>query len=197
MSSEEVKQKIIITAIECIEQEGFQNVTIRKIAEAAGVNVAAINYHFGSKEQLLEIAMNATLNESYVNNINDYAEMWQSDTRNALKSFLEDTLAGASNYPNLTKAHLSDAFNKNDLNSNSVRRTNDFLSEFHGLISNILRSENELENKMEVVQLFSVFLMTSILPGLFDQFLGVELKTPENQKRFIEVLLKNYLKNYS
>ena len=194
MSSEEVKQKIISTAIECIEQEGFQNVTIRKIAEAAGVNVAAVNYHFGSKEQLLEIAMNTTLNESYINNIQDYAEMWQSDTRNALKSFLEDTLQGTINYPNLTKAHLSDAFNKNDLNSNSVQRTNTFLSELYDLIKSILRSEDEMENKMVVVQLFSVFLMTSMLPGLFDQFLGVELKTPENQKRFIEVLLKNYVK---
>lgn len=194
MSSEEVKQKIISTAIECIEQEGFQNVTIRKIAEAAGVNVAAVNYHFGSKEQLLEIAMNTTLNESYINNIQDYAEMWQSDTRNALKSFLEDTLQGTINYPNLTKAHLSDAFNKNDLNSNSVQRTNTFLSELYDLIKSILRSEDEMENKMAVVQLFSVFLMTSMLPGLFDQFLGVELKTPENQKRFIEVLLKNYVK---
>lgn len=194
MSSEEVKQKIISTAIECIEQEGFQNVTIRKIAEAAGVNVAAINYHFGSKEQLLNIVMNATLNESYINNIQDYAEMWQSDTRNALKSFLEDTLQGTINYPNLTKAPLSDAFNKNDLNSNSVQRTNTFLSELYDLIKSILRSEDEMENKMAVVQLFSVFLMTSMLPGLFDQFLGVELKTPENQKRFIEVLLKNYVK---
>ena len=194
MSSEEVKQKIISTALECIEQEGFQNVTIRKIAEAAGVNVAAVNYHFGSKEQLLEIAMNTTLNESYINNIQDYAEMWQSDTRNALKSFLEDTLQGTINYPNLTKAHLSDAFNKNDLNSNSVQRTNTFLSELYDLIKSILRSEDEMENKMAVVQLFSVFLMTSMLPGLFDQFLGVELKTPENQKRFIEVLLKNYVK---
>ena len=120
--------------------------------------------------------------------------MWQSDTRNALKSFLEDTLQGTINYPNLTKAHLSDAFNKNDLNSNSVQRTNTFLSELYDLIKSILRSEDEMENKMAVVQLFSVFLMTSMLPGLFDQFLGVELKTPENQKRFIEVLLKNYVK---
>ena len=194
MKSEEIKGNIILATINCIEQNGVQAVTIRKIAEMAKVNVAAINYHFGSKGKLFEIVMNATLNESFVQNINDYEEMWQTDTKIALKNFLEDTLAGAINYPNLTKAHISDAFNKNNLNSNSVRRTNDFLSEFHGLISNILRSENEMENKMEVVQLFSVFLMTSMMPGLFDKFLGMDMKTPENQKRFIDVLLKNYLK---
>ena len=75
MSKEEVKQKIIQTTIECIEQKGIQHATIRIIADMAGVNVAAINYHFGSKEQLFQIVMDATLNESFVNNINDFP--WQ------------------------------------------------------------------------------------------------------------------------
>ena len=95
MSSEDVKQKIIMTAIECIESEGLQGVTIRKIADQAGVNVAAINYHFGSKEQLFKIVMNSTLNESFVNNIQDYEDLWLCDTKKALQLFLEDTLQGA------------------------------------------------------------------------------------------------------
>jgi AcrR family transcriptional regulator len=194
MSSDEIKQKIIMTAIECIEAEGLQGATVRKIADRSGVNVAAINYHFGSKKQLLNIVMNATLNESFVNNIQDYEKMWQTDTRTAIQCFLEDTLAGAINYPNLTKAHLSDAFNKNDFTTNSVQRANSFLTEFHGLIGGILRTENEQEGKMATVQLFSVFLMTGMMPGLFNQFLGLEMKDSEVQKQFIKVLLKNYIK---
>jgi len=197
MGSDEIKQKIILSAIECIESEGFQNVTVRKIADQAGVNVAAINYHFGSKEQLLQIAMNTTLNESFVNNINDYEEMWKSDSSNALKCFLEDTFQGAINYPKLTKAHLSDAFNNNNFSTNSVQRINEFLTDLHELIKNILHSNNEMESKLAVMQLFSVFMMTSMMTGLFDQFLGIDLKTAENQKLFIEVLLKNYLKSSS
>ncbi len=194
MSSDEIKQKIILTAIECIERDGFQNVTIRKITDSAGVNVAAINYHFGSKDQLFKIVMNATLNESFVQNIQDYAGMWKSDTRKALQHFLEDTLKGAVNYPNIIKAHLADTFNKNDFDTNSVQRLNVFLSEFHGLIKNILRSEDNLESKVSAVQLFSTILITSMMPGLFDQCLGVELKSSETQKKFIKVLLENYLK---
>jgi len=88
MSSDDIKQKIILTAIGCIEKEGIQGVTIRKIADMSGVNVAAINYHFGSKEQLLNIVMNATLDESFVQNIKDYEEMWKSDTKTAFRLFL-------------------------------------------------------------------------------------------------------------
>ncbi len=194
MGKEEVKHKIILTTIECIEQEGIQGATIRKIADMAGVNVAAINYHFGSKEQLFEIVMNATLNESFVNNIKDYEDLWKSDTRKALHLFLEETLQGAINYPNLTKAHLAKPFIKNDFNTNSVIKINEFLTEFHGLIKNILRSEDDLESKMSAVQLFSSILIIGMMPGLFDKSLGNELRSSENQKKFIKVLIENHIK---
>ncbi|NMD43626.1 MAG: helix-turn-helix transcriptional regulator, partial [Firmicutes bacterium] len=42
------------TAVEIIGREGNLNVTIREIAERAAVNIAAINYHFSSKENLIE-----------------------------------------------------------------------------------------------------------------------------------------------
>ena len=194
MGSNEIKQKIILTAIECIERDGIQGVTIRKIADLAGVNVAAINYHFGSKEQLMNIVMNATLNESFVNNINDYKEMWQSDTKKALQLFLADTLEGAVNYPNLTKAHLADTFIKSDYGTDTVQKLNEFLLEFHGLINNILRPEDNFESKISAIQLFSSILIIGMMPGLFDQSLGNELKCLENQKKFIKVLLENHIK---
>ena len=194
MSKEEVKQKIIQTTIECIEQVGFHSTTIRKIADMAGVNVAAINYHFGSKEQLVNIAMNATLNESFVNNIKDYEELWQKDTRKALQLFLEDTLVGAVNYPNLTKAHFDDTFIKSNYDTNTLNRLNKFLIEFHGLTNNVLRSEDDVKNRIAIAQLFSAFLMIGMMPDLFSKFLNFDLKDKENQKVFVETLLENYCK---
>jgi AcrR family transcriptional regulator len=193
MSSNEIKQKIIMTAIECIEREGIQGVTIRKIADQAGVNVAAINYHFGSKEQLLNIVMNATLNESFVNNIKDYDDLWQSETRKALQLFLEDTLEGALNYPNITKAHLNETFNRSNYETNTVRRLNDFLSEFHNLIQSELKQEAGIESRIVVSQLFSSILMLGMMPDLFNKFLNFDLKNKENQRIFIRTLLKSFL----
>ena len=194
MSSNEIKQKIIMTAIECIEREGIQGVTIRKIADQAGVNVAAINYHFGSKEQLLNIVMNATLNESFVNNIKDYDDLWQSETRKALQLFLEDTLEGALNYPNITKAHLNETFNRSNYETNIVRRLNDFLSEFHNLIQSELKQEAGIESRIAVSQLFSSILMLGMMPELFSEFLNYDLKDKENQQIFVQTLLKNFCK---
>ena len=194
MGKEEVKRKIIQTTIECIEQEGIQGATIRKIADLAGVNVAAINYHFGSKEQLFKIVMNATLNESFVQNINDYEDMWQSDTKKALRFFLEDTLEGAINYPNITKAHLADTFNKSDYNTNTVYRLNDFLTTLHNLVKLELRSETEIESKIAVSQLFASILMFGMMPDLLNEFLNFDLKDKENQQIFVQTLLNNFCK---
>ncbi len=55
--SEDTKTKILDAVIDILGQEGIQNVTIRKIAEITGVNVASLNYHFGTKEKLIHEAM--------------------------------------------------------------------------------------------------------------------------------------------
>lgn len=46
------RERIIDCAGDMFGQKGFRETTIRAIAEAAGVNVAAINYHFRDKEGL-------------------------------------------------------------------------------------------------------------------------------------------------
>lgn len=46
------KRKIFNTALELISEKGT-SVSVREIARKADVNVAAINYHFGSKDNLI------------------------------------------------------------------------------------------------------------------------------------------------
>lgn len=47
-------QKLLIAACEVFAENGFKNTTVRDICTRADVNVAAVNYHFGSKEKLYE-----------------------------------------------------------------------------------------------------------------------------------------------
>ena len=52
--STDKKQNIIDAAITLFAMKGFEGTSIRDLAAAAGVNVAMINYYFGSKEKLFE-----------------------------------------------------------------------------------------------------------------------------------------------
>jgi len=48
------KETIIESAIKLFSIKGFEGTSVREIATDAGVNVAMINYYFGSKEKLFE-----------------------------------------------------------------------------------------------------------------------------------------------
>ena len=50
----ETKEKILDTAQRLIGEQGYSATSVRHIVSEAGVNLAAIHYHFGSKEELLD-----------------------------------------------------------------------------------------------------------------------------------------------
>ena len=50
------REALLDGAKRCLLEKGYARTTARDIAEAAGVSLAAIGYHFGSKESLLEQA---------------------------------------------------------------------------------------------------------------------------------------------
>jgi len=54
MSQPDTKERILDAAEHLFAAEGFHNTSLRAITGAAKANVAAVNYHFGSKEALLE-----------------------------------------------------------------------------------------------------------------------------------------------
>ncbi len=48
------RKNILSTALQLFGQKGYEATSVRDIAAGAGVNIAMINYYFGSKEKLLE-----------------------------------------------------------------------------------------------------------------------------------------------
>ena len=48
------RQQILDAAVELFAEHGFEATSTRMLAAHAGVNVAMINYYFGSKEKLFE-----------------------------------------------------------------------------------------------------------------------------------------------
>jgi AcrR family transcriptional regulator len=47
------REDLLAGALRCLKDKGWARTTVRDIATAAGVNHAAIGYHFGSREALL------------------------------------------------------------------------------------------------------------------------------------------------
>ncbi|MEU3255359.1 TetR family transcriptional regulator [Streptomyces sp. NPDC006997] len=51
------REKLLEAARQCLFDKGYERTTVRDLASAAGVSMAAIGYHFGSKEALLNQAL--------------------------------------------------------------------------------------------------------------------------------------------
>src|SRR5689334_21302266 len=50
----DTKEKLLDTAERLIAENGYVATSLRQIIGEAGVNLAAVHYHFGSKEELLD-----------------------------------------------------------------------------------------------------------------------------------------------
>jgi AcrR family transcriptional regulator len=59
MSKETTAERILRAGTQCFAERGYRGATTRILAEAAGVNVATLAYHFKDKEGLYRAAVNA------------------------------------------------------------------------------------------------------------------------------------------
>ena len=57
----DTKSRILDAAEELFMEHGFEATSLRLITTAAGVNLAAVNYHFGSKEELFQAVLTRRL----------------------------------------------------------------------------------------------------------------------------------------
>ncbi|GAA2238621.1 TetR/AcrR family transcriptional regulator [Kitasatospora cystarginea] len=57
------REDLLAGAKQCLQGKGYARTTVRDIASAAGVSMAAIGYHFGSREELLNAALLQAIDE--------------------------------------------------------------------------------------------------------------------------------------
>lgn len=58
-SDHSTRSRILLAALRAFSTRGFEATTLREITQSAGVNIAAIHYHFGSKEELIKAVVHA------------------------------------------------------------------------------------------------------------------------------------------
>jgi AcrR family transcriptional regulator len=57
------KERILSAAEDLFAKSGFAGASLRQVTSAANVNLAAVNYHFGSKENLINELFKRRLDE--------------------------------------------------------------------------------------------------------------------------------------
>ncbi|MBT1706224.1 TetR/AcrR family transcriptional regulator [Chryseosolibacter indicus] len=94
------RDKILHAARELFEEKGFDATTVRDIANKAEVNVALINYHFGSKELLLTTLIDELSNATHIklSDINKSTADPVAKLQQAMDIMLDKTFANKKYY---------------------------------------------------------------------------------------------------
>ena len=105
VSTGSTRDRILEAAISVIERDGAERATVRAIAAEAGVNLAAINYHYRSKEDLMEAAIASTWSHA-TEDLLKFLEVEPADIGTGVEALILYLLKGGKTYPNVTRAHL-------------------------------------------------------------------------------------------
>src|SRR5438874_13479918 len=75
----ETRTRILDAAEELFMQHGFEGTSMRILTAKAGVNLAAVNYHFGSKDALIESVFRRRLDPMNVARIAELDKLQAAD----------------------------------------------------------------------------------------------------------------------
>jgi TetR/AcrR family transcriptional regulator, regulator of cefoperazone and chloramphenicol sensitivity len=183
--------KIIEAAIACVERYGVKETTVRKIAQEAGVNVAAINYYFRSKEQLMERVQEITLSNAF-----DWSHFsWSDDypPKPRLIAILDHMVMGAQAYPEITRSHFITPLVNKDSGIAAFAALNQFMEKIYcDMVARGAESGDDL--RVALLQAVTASILgIGLHMGLFGDFCPADLSDPAIRKRYIERLVDRLL----
>ncbi len=186
------KDKIINATLHIIHTEGLKHVTIRKITSLAGVNIAAINYHFGSKAMVINEALKHVTVQmkkafSYLEEDNVLPEI-------RLKNFIENYFDTGQKYPSILKNFIN-----HSMYNHCVEAEFEIYMKKRGIkllektLKEILPNEKNLILHMKILQILSALSLPILIGNKSEKMLGIDYEDIKTKDAYIDLLLKSIL----
>jgi len=188
--------RIIRAALTCIEREGIGAVTSRSIAREAKVNLAALNYHFGSKSNVIEKALGIALDSAFRDPIDDFARLMKvhSNVRRAAHALIDEMMAGAIRHPRTGFAVVHDTLVRQKYDTLFAKRLNALMDDLYPLLCDTLRGETEAEKRASLTQLWSAMMFVGLMPQVYQKSLRVDLTHDAKRRAYVQTLVDCHFK---
>jgi len=194
-SKQSPQERIILGTIAAIEADGIQNVTTRSIAKQAGVNSAAINYYFRSKQILMDQVLEFTLDNAF-GDLDEFIPDGPLTDTAPLKAYYRHMLWGMREYPRICEAHLYEPMVNRSLSSRAKERLNEFLGTIYDKLTPGCPAHLHDRMRLSLVQLQSALLMSGFAPEAYRPFIGDRLGTQESLDRYVDQLVDDLIGSY-
>ena len=188
-AKETTRERILKVTKELLNKEGIGSLSIRKIASGAGVNVASINYHFGSKNKLLFECM-----KDVVEKLEKTLLIFDDDSlseENRVKIYLYNVadviINDAAIQASMSKTFVSDIEFPDVL----IQFITRFYSRFKEFLENYLKIHDEEILSMIVEQTISAIWFPIISYRTSIKITGINFKEEIARKKYIDLLVEN------
>ncbi len=183
------KRKIIEAALRIISTEGFYKVTIRKVASLAGVNVAAINYHFGTKDQLInEALLNITeqLKSSFT-----ALRSEEIEPEERLNAFLDNYAETIVRYPDIIKNFILQSITEYQISGEYEAF---FQEEGFDLIRNTLKQirpeDSNTAIEMRIMQMMGALAFPVLVANRTIALKDFDYSHEEVRTQYVEIIMR-------
>jgi AcrR family transcriptional regulator len=184
-----VEEKIISVTIECIEKYGISGATNRRIAELAGVNLAAINYYFRSKDALLQRVMEITLKNAF--DLSEMDPMPGASVPERASAIFTELLQGGYHFPGITRAHFYNLLAEGEYDAPLVERVNRFITDLAADLRARGCALPPAQLTLALTQIFSAVMLPALAPRLFEQC--CDLPDPAASQAYVRRLVERLL----
>ncbi len=160
------QEAILLATIDCINENGIENLTTRMIAEKAGANIASINYYFRTKEILVNQALEITI-KHMLEDVIETIENESLDFRDVLRDVIYYLISGAYNNMGISDAHLYRLVVDKDYDSISAQS---FLAAFNSVLKRCLETfPDQDSNRLRriLASVFSALMFMMLTPFYF------------------------------
>lgn len=174
LKDRDTAMRIVLAAVDMVNRGGTGAVTTRGIAREAGVNPAAVNYHFGTRENLIAAVLDLTLSHLF----QDWEMILAENTLSPPEKiyfFLDYMMEGMARYPGLVRSYIFE-------DSLSVPVADRFLEKLSLAIDGL---SSEKPVRPAVQQAVSAVIACGIVPGMFRLFSGGSLSSEEDRRRYL------------
>ncbi len=191
-SDQDTREIIIRTAEDLIGTRGVCSVTTRSIASQAKVNIAALNYHFGSKEKLVELVLGEMLDGLF----GDWERILRIEDMALpvrIYCLIDHTMDMITKKPGMLSSHLFDPMV-------DVEKRKEFADRLGGFLSKLpVDLEEQLPLQAREIKLYLgqvIFLAVSAasVPEVFRAMTDEEITSDSARSRFITALMRRFLR---
>lgn len=186
------RREIIETAARLIAAEGVCSISTRRIAGEAGVNVAALNYHFGTKEELIEKVLDRMLDRLF----DDWTSILEIDEMSLpvrIYCLLDHTMQTVMASPGMLTSHLFDPLVDNGRRLVFAERMGDFLRKLPVQLEEHLPLQAK-DIRLYLGQTMLLAVTAAAVPELFRQIAGEDIASGPARSRYLTGLMRKFLR---